>query len=86
MQVNKQQLEPGMEQLTGSKLWKHYDKSVYCHPAHVTYMQSTSWEMMDLMNLQARIKIARRNINSLRYADVYHSKGKEKLNSLLMKV
>ena len=41
---------------------------------------------MDLMSLQARIEIARRNINNLRYADVYHSKGKEKLNSLLMKV
>ena len=51
MQVKKQQLEPGMEQLTDSKLWKHYDKAVYCHPAYLTYKQSTSWEMMDLMNL-----------------------------------
>ena len=42
--------------------------------------------MMDSMNLQARIKIARRNINNIRYSDVYHPKGKEELNSLLMKV
>ena len=44
VQVNKQQLEPDMEQLTGSKLGKEYVKAVYCHPAYLTYMQSTSWE------------------------------------------
>ena len=42
MQVKKQQLEPGMEQLTGSKLGKENIKAVYCHPAYVTYMQSNS--------------------------------------------
>ena len=42
MQVKKQQLEPYMEQLTGSKLGKEYVKAVYCHPAYLTYMQSTS--------------------------------------------
>ena len=41
-QVKKQQLEPGMEQGTGSKLGKEYVKAVYCHPACLTYMQSTS--------------------------------------------
>ena len=41
MQVEKQQLEPDMEQQTGSKLGKEYIKAVYCHPAHLTYMQST---------------------------------------------
>ena len=40
MQVKKQQLEPDMEQWTGSKLGKEYIKAVYCHPAHLTYMQS----------------------------------------------
>ena len=45
MQVKKQQLEPDMEQWTGSKLRKEYIKAVYCHPAYLTYMQSTSWEM-----------------------------------------
>ena len=45
MQVKKQQLEVGMEQLTGSKSGKEYVKAVYCHPAYLTYMQSTSCEM-----------------------------------------
>ena len=45
MQVKKQLLEPDMEQQTGSKLGKEYVKVVYCHPAYLTYMQSTSWEM-----------------------------------------
>ena len=39
-----------MEQLTGSKLEKEYDKAVYCHPAYLIYMQSTSCEMLDQMN------------------------------------
>ena len=42
MRVKKQQLEPDMEQQTGSKLGKEYVKAVYCHPAYLTYMQSTS--------------------------------------------
>ena len=45
MQVKKQQLEPDMEQWTGSKLEKEYIKAVYCHPAYLTYMQSTSCKM-----------------------------------------
>ena len=46
MQVNKQQLELDMEQQTGSKSGKEYVKAVYCHPANLTYMQSTSQEML----------------------------------------
>ena len=42
MSVNKQQLEPDMEQHVGSKLGKEYVKAVYCHRAYLTYMQSTS--------------------------------------------
>ena len=42
MQVKKQQLEPDMEQQTGSKLGKEYFKALYCHPAYLTYVQSTS--------------------------------------------
>ena len=41
----KELLELDMEQWTGSKLGKEYIKAEYCHPAYVTYMQSTSWEM-----------------------------------------
>ena len=47
MQVKKQQLEPDMDQWTGSKLGKEYVKAVYCHLAHLTSMQSTSCEMSD---------------------------------------
>ena len=39
-----------MEQLIGSKSGKEYDKAVYCHPAYVTFMQSTSWVMLDWIN------------------------------------
>ena len=46
MQVRKQQLELDMEQQTGSKQGKEYVKAVYCHPAYLTYMQSTSWETL----------------------------------------
>ena len=49
MQVKKQQLELDMEQQTGSKLGKKYIKA-YCHPAYLTYMQSTSCEMLGWMN------------------------------------
>ena len=49
MQVKKQQLELDREQRTGSKLGKEFIKAVYCHPAYLTYMQSTSWEMLDWM-------------------------------------
>ena len=46
MQVKKQQLELDIEQWTGSKVGKEYVKAVYCHPAYLTYMQSTSCEML----------------------------------------
>ena len=49
MQVKKQQLELDMQQHTGPKLEKEYVKAVYCHLAYLTYMQSTSWEMLDWM-------------------------------------
>ena len=47
MQVKKQQLELDMEQQTSSELGKEYVKAIYCHPAYLTYMQSTSWKMLD---------------------------------------
>ena len=69
MQVKKQQLESDMEQQTGSKLGKKYIKLVYCDPAYLTYMQSISCEKVRLDKSQAGIKISRRNINNLIYAD-----------------
>ena len=50
MQVRKQQLELDMEQQTGSKQEKEYVKAVCCHPAYLTYMQSTSCEMPSWIN------------------------------------
>ena len=57
MQVRKQQLEPDMEQQTGSKLRKELVKVIYCHPAYLTYMQSTSCEVPGWMNhkLESRL-------------------------------
>ena len=49
MQVKKQQLELDIEQQTGSKLGNEYFKAVYCHPAYLTYMQSSSWETLGWM-------------------------------------
>ena len=88
MQVKKQQLELVMEQQIGSKLWKAYIKAVYCHPAYLTYMQSTSCKYAGLDKAQAGIKIARRNISNLRYADdtTLMAESEEELKSLLMKV
>ena len=83
VQVRKQQLELDMEQQTGSKLGKEYIKSVYCHPAYLTYMHST----YGLYEAQTGIKIAGRNINNLRYADDTSLMAEnEELQSLLMKV
>ena len=57
MPVKKQQLELDMEQQTGSKLGKEYVKAVYCHSAYLTYMQSTTWEMLGGMKhkLESRL-------------------------------
>ena len=54
-----------MEQQTGSKYEKEYVKAVYCHPAYLSYMQSTS-RTAELEEAQVGIKIAKRNINNLR--------------------
>ena len=75
-----------MEQHTGSKLGNKYFKVVYCHPAYLTYMQSTSGEMLG-WNAQAGFKIVRRNINNLIYAnDTTLMAESEELKSLLMKL
>src|SRR5574337_1186472 len=102
MWVKKQQLEPDMEKWIGSKLEKEYVKAVHCHPAYLTYIQSTSILSPCLFNLyteyimqnagldevQARIKIAGRNINNVRYADdtTLMAESEEELKSLLMTV
>ena len=57
MQVKKQQVELDMEQQTGSKLGKEYIKAVYCHPACLTYMQSTSCEMPGWMKYKLESRL-----------------------------
>ena len=85
MQIKKQQLEQNTEQWTVSKLGKEYVEAVSCrlnlYPEHI--MQNAR-----LNEAQAGIKIARRNINNLRYADdtTLMAESKEELKSLLMKV
>ena len=59
MQVKKQQLELDMEQQTGSKQGKKYVKAVYCHPAYLTYMQSTSSEMPGWMKQKLEPRLLR---------------------------
>ena len=69
MQVKKQQLEPDVEQRTGSKLGKEYIKAVYCHLAYLTSVQSTSCEMPGWMNHELESILLAENTNSLTYAD-----------------
>ena len=87
MQVKKQQLELNMEQQTGSILGKEYKKAVYCHCLFNVYAEYIM-QNVRLDDLQARIKIARRNINNLRYADDITSmaESEEELRNLLMRM
>ena len=87
MQVKKQQLELDMEQQTGSKSGKEYIKAVYCHLAYLTSVQSYIMRNARLDELQAGIKIGRRNIKNLRYVDDTTLMAEsEELRSLLMRV
>ena len=88
MQDKKQQLVPEIEQTTGSKLGKEYVKAIYCHPAYLTYMQSTSCKVSSWIEEQAGIKIPGRNISNLRYADdtILMAESEEELKSFSMKV
>ena len=88
MQVRKQQLQLDMELPTGCKLGKEYVKAVYCQPIYLTSMQSTSCEMPGWMKHKAAIKIARRYINNLRYADdtTLMAQSKVEFKRLLMTV
>ena len=72
-----------MKQRTSSKL----GKDVYCHSAHLTYMQSTSCEMLGWKKHKLESRF-RRNVNNLRYADdtTFKAQSEEELKSLLMKV
>ena len=87
MQVKKQQLELHLEQWTGSKLGKEYMKAVYCQPAHLTYMQSTSYEMLGWMKhkLESRLPEEISITLDMQMTPRLWQKAEE-LKSLLMKV
>ena len=84
MQVKKQQLEPGMKQWTGSKLGKEYVKAIYCHPAYLSYMQSTSCEVPSWMKhkLESRLPGEISITSDMQMTP----ESEEELKSLLMKV
>ena len=86
MQVRKQQLELDMEQQTGSKLEKEYVKAVYCHPAYLTSVQSTSWEMPGWMKhkLESRLPGEISITSGIQMSTLMAES--EGLKSLLMKV
>ena len=63
------QLELDMEQQTSSKSAKEYIKAAYCHPAYLTYMQSTSCEMLGWMKHKLESRFLGININKLRYTN-----------------
>ena len=88
VQVRKQQLELDMEQQTGSKSGKEYVKAVYCHPAYLTYMQSTSWQMLGWMKHKLESRLLGEISINLRYADdtTLMAESEEELKSLLMTV
>ena len=85
MQVKKQQLELDMEQQTGSKPGKEYVKTVYCHPAYLTYMQSTSCEMSGWMKhtLESRMP---GEISITSDDTTLKAESEGELRSILMKV
>ena len=87
MQVKKPQLELDMEQQTGSKLGKEYVKTIFYHPAYLTYMQGTSWEMLDWMKHKLESRLLG-EISNLRYADdtTVMAESEEELKTLLMQV
>ena len=87
MQVKKQQVELDMEQQTGSKLGKEYVKAVCCHPAYLTYMQSTSWDMLGYLKhkLDSRWP-GEISVTSYTQSDTTLMAESEELKSLLMKV
>ena len=74
-----------MEQQTGSNSGKGYIKAIYCHPAYLTYMQSTSCEMLDWMKHKLESRLPG-EISITSDDTTLMAESEEELNSLLMKV
>ena len=88
MQVKKQQLEPDMEQWTGLKWGKEYDKAIYCHPAYLTCMKSTSCGIQDWMShkLESRLPGEIPTTLDMQMIPLLMAENEEELKSLLMSV
>ena len=88
MQIKKQQLELDMEQWTGSKLGKESVKAVYCHLVYLTYMQSTSCEMLGWIKHRLESRLVREiSITSdMQMTPPLMAESQEELKSLLMRV
>ena len=87
-QVKKQQLELDMEQQTDFKSGKEYVKAVYCHPAYLTYMQSTLCEMLGWMKHKLESRLPGEISKNFRYADSSSlmAESEEELQNLLIKM
>ena len=84
MWVKKQQLELDIEQRTGSKLREEYVKAAYCHPAYLTYMQSTSCKMPSWVHHKLESRLP--EVSTSSDTQIIMAEVKEELKSLLMKV
>ena len=87
MQIKKQQFELDMEQQIGSKLGKEYIKTVYCHPAYLTYMQSTSCKTLGWRKHKLKSRLPG-EVSITWYTDntTLMAESEEKLKNLLMKL
>ena len=88
MQARKQQLELDMEKQTGSKTEKEYIKVIYCHPAYLVYMKSTSRETLSWRKhkLESRLPGEISVTSDIHMTPPLWQKAKEELESLLVKV
>ena len=79
MQVKKQQLEPDMEQWTGSKLGKEYNKGIYCYPDYLTSMQSMSCKILDWVKhkLESRLPGEIRITSDMQITPPFQEKAKK---------
>ena len=77
-----------MEKRTGSKSGKEYNKAVYCHPAYLTYMQSTSCKMLDWTKrkLESRLPGEISITSDMQITPTLMAESKKELKSFLMKV
>ena len=88
MQVKKEQLEPELEQQTGSKVGKEYVKAVYCHTAYLTYMQSTFCKTLDWMThkLESRLQGEISTISDMQMITTLMAESEEELKSIFMRM